>query len=123
VARILICEDDALTALDLEEMLREAGHDVVAVIARVSEGYAHVVGVDVALLDMELADGSSVELARALARSGVGIVFVSGNRDEDLPDDIPGPFQEKPFTPSALLAAIARLVTEREAGRPDGTPS
>ena len=113
MARILIGEDDALTALDLEDILREAGHDIVAVIARVSEGHRHVGAVDIAVLDVELADGQCFELARSLIDAGAGIVFVSGNRDEDLPQDLPALFQEKPFQPAALLATIDTLILQR----------
>jgi len=80
--QVLVLEDDPLVRRGLSRALRVAGHDVVAV-ERCSgvRGLAH--GFDVAILDLELPDGSGVEVASELLALGAtrGVVFFSGAGD------------------------------------------
>jgi DNA-binding response OmpR family regulator len=53
---------------------------------------------DFALLDIEVTDGRTFEIARELQRNGAAFVFISGARPEALPADLGGaPFISKPF--------------------------
>jgi CheY-like chemotaxis protein len=71
--------------------------------------------IQVALLDMNLGGSCDAELAGRLeqARPGLRVLLMSGYQPEDLGD--PGlegrPFLGKPFSASALEAALQRLVT------------
>jgi len=80
--QVLVLEDDPLVRRGLSRALRVAGHAVVAV-ERCSgvRGLAH--GFDVAILDLELPDGSGVEVASELLAIGAtdGVVFFSGAGD------------------------------------------
>lgn len=69
----------------LSRALRVAGHDVVAV-ERCSGVRALEHGFDVAILDLELPDGSGVEIASELLAVGAtqGVVFFSGAYDPAL---------------------------------------
>lgn len=80
--RILLVEDEVLVAMALEEALEAAGHEVMGPAATLAEAVALCEEVlpELALLDINLRDGSSgVELAGILReRWGILSVFVSG---------------------------------------------
>jgi DNA-binding response OmpR family regulator len=79
--KILIAEDNALVALDLEQQVTDAGHIVVGIADTASKaiGLAADLGADLALMDISLADGSSgVEAAVVLKeRFGIPSIFVT----------------------------------------------
>lgn len=80
--RVLIVEDDPLIAMLLVDSLADAGHEVVGPAATMAEALA-LCGAstpDLALLDIDLRDGSSgLDVARALLdRWGVRSIFASG---------------------------------------------
>jgi len=79
--RVLIVEDEALIALELERIVAEVGHTAVGPVTTVEQALAHAPRVDVALVDLGLADGmSGAALARRLTdRFGVSVVFVTGS--------------------------------------------
>ncbi len=79
--RVLIVEDEALIAIELERIVTEAGHKAVGPVATVEQALAHAPRVDVALVDLGLADGmSGGALARRLTdRYGISVVFVTGS--------------------------------------------
>src|SRR3954454_10127358 len=79
--RILVVEDEALIAMDLERIVRCAGCAVLGPVGRAEEALrlAPEERPDAAILDIELADGDSFAVADALARPrgplGVGTGF------------------------------------------------
>ena len=79
--KILIAEDNALVALDLEQQITDAGHIVVGIADTASKAIGLAVnhGADLALMDISLADGSSgVEAAVVLKeRFGIPSIFVT----------------------------------------------
>ena len=112
--RIVIVEDDALIAMDVESFVEDAGHVVVAT-ATTASGAITAVDThrpDVVLMDLRLADGSSGgDAAREiLARFGIRSIFLSGNLDPDtrkaLGDLEPIALISKPFRPKDLTAAL-----------------
>lgn len=86
--RVMIVEDEMLLAMDLEDMLIDAGHVVVGQASDMLQAIAlaeRVDGaVDVAIMDVNLARGTNgVDTAAALRnRWNVPSLFVSGNLDE-----------------------------------------
>ncbi|KAA0679501.1 response regulator [Roseomonas genomospecies 6] len=104
--RILIVEDNALVAFDLEQQLLHAGHDVVGIAATASdaEAIAAAEGADVALMDVALADGSSgVDAAASLKRvHNIPSVFITAT----LPDT--------PEVRATGLGVLAKPFSERE---------
>ena len=86
--RVMIVEDEMLLALDLEDMLLEAGHEVVGQASDMTQAIAVAERVDgrfdVAIMDVNLARGNNgVEVAAVLRqRWNVPCLFVSGNLDE-----------------------------------------
>ena len=97
--RVLIVEDEPLVAMDLESIvLGVIAADVVVVASVSGARQAMAAPLDFALLDIEVTDGRTFEIARELQRNGAAFVFISGARPEALPPDLRGaPFISKPF--------------------------
>jgi DNA-binding response OmpR family regulator len=84
--RVLICEDDALLASELEIIAGEAGCDVIGIAATADEALRSAEGSqpDIAIVDLHLGDGrSGPELAAALADRRIRIMVVSGDTSVD----------------------------------------
>src|SRR4051794_8346175 len=105
--RILVVEDEALIAMDLERIVRRAGCEVLGPVGRAEEArrLAAEGRPDAAILDIELADGDSFAVADALARRRVPFVFVTGSAPAALPERFRGrPLIRKPYDAAKLAA-------------------
>lgn len=117
---ILIVEDEALIAANIEEVLTESGFRVAGVAASIPEALSiaaekrpHLALVDIRLSGSE--DG--IELACLLReRFGVPSIFLSGLLDGDTAMRAerakPLGFLHKPFRPSRVFNAIDRALSE-----------
>jgi DNA-binding response OmpR family regulator len=80
--RILVVEDEALVAMDLEDILSHLGHDVVATAGSAEQAIAILDDMDQppdkAIVDANLGGHSARPVIDALRRLGVGIVMASG---------------------------------------------
>lgn len=77
--RILLCEDEFLVALDLEEDIREAGAEIFAS-ARSQKDALKMIEheqPDAALVDLELSDGSCIKLVETLAERDIPFAIIS----------------------------------------------
>jgi len=82
VKRILVVEDEPLTAFDNENMLGDAGYEVVATVDDLHEALAVLERekVDLILSDLRLRkDQTGIELARAAKARGVPTLFATGH--------------------------------------------
>lgn len=116
--RVLVVEDEPLVAMDIQASLEAAGCSVVGPVATVAAALALVAGgpVDVAVLDANLGGSRVDALADALAAAGVPFAFATGYGREALPAAHgTAPVLTKPFAPAQLVAAVAGLVTPRNA--------
>ena len=106
--RVLILEDDPLIALDLQAIVEGDGHEVVAVCDSLAEGRMKLSdGFDFALLDIDLCDGKSFELASALSERRIPFAFVSASRRSDVPSHLRGAvFIAKPYAEAAIRRSI-----------------
>jgi len=88
--RILIVEDDAIIAMDLQFIAEDAGWQVIGPAGTLDKGMdlAEREDIDFALLDMNLRNTTSFPIAQALARKNVPAVFLSGSNGDNRPDDI-----------------------------------
>jgi CheY-like chemotaxis protein len=110
--RVLIVEDEALLAMDLEAIVEDGGHQVVGEacsLAEVEEMSASLAP-DLAFVDIQLARGSSGLDVCALIRrrwANTVIVFVTAN-PKKIPDDFAGAHGviPKPFTRTGLVSAL-----------------
>ena len=121
MVKILIVEDDLMIADCLEEILHDAGYEVCGIASEVEK--AIEIGEeqpDLAIIDLRLANGRfGTEVGAALgAREKVGILYVSGNTDHPALSHVPLEGRiPKPYSPTAVLAALSALQRRREATR------
>jgi DNA-directed RNA polymerase specialized sigma24 family protein len=123
---VLIIEDEALIAMDLERLVEDLGHRVIGVARThskaVSIAKAHAPGL--ILADIHLADNSSgLDAVNELLRSfEVPVIFITAYPERFLTGERPEPafLIAKPFQPSAVSAVISQaLFFERNARRSD----
>lgn len=112
---ILVVEDHAIVAMELEAIIEEAGHvaagwamnfqeanDIVAALPRLP---------DLAFVDVNLGEGpSGVDVAEKLRQQDVEVVFMTANAKR-LGADMHGAIgiMAKPYSSSAVLAALNYL--------------
>lgn len=109
-ADVLIVEDEFLVALQLEDILTDAGHRVVGIAPDQAAVGKLAKPPQVALVDLNLRDGpSGPTIARQLAeRYGTVIVYVTANPAQiGTPAPTAIGVVQKPFSQSAILAAVA----------------
>ena len=124
---VLIVEDEALLALDLEMIVDEAGHEVFAHAMSVGDVRALEgrPGPKLAFVDLHLADGESGTSACQWIRRQwpeTIVIFVTANPDE-LPEDFCGGHGviPKPFSQAGVAAALRYLedaIADRNAPGP-----
>ena len=107
--RVLLAEDEALIAFELQIIMRQAGCQVIGPVGTLAEGLALVetAALDAAVLDVKLWDGDVFPLADRLAERGIPFVLMSGYCAAELPER----FRERPLypKPSAADGLIAAL--------------
>jgi two-component system, response regulator PdtaR len=106
----LIVEDEALIGMVLADAVEDAGHHVLGPIDKgsaVLDALARL-NPDMAILDTQLRDGPSHEVALELRRRGVPFVVYSGHQrpKDPHPAYADAPWIEKPATPTDVLAAF-----------------
>lgn len=112
---VLIVEDEALVAMDLEFMLEEAGHipighadDLASALAAVDKRRP-----DLALVDIQLALGESgLRVAKALHERDIPVLYATGN----CPGDKGKPFAigclHKPIVEHSLRATLKAVAAK-----------
>lgn len=111
--RILVVEDDFYLADDAARALRAAGARVVGPTPRSTLALDLVArdGIDAAVVDINLGEGLSFELADALKRHGVPFVFVTGYDEVLIPPRLAHvAMVQKPAEMKALVRAVADLL-------------
>ena len=111
--RILIVEDEPMMALDLQDLLVDAGFEVVGVAGRLDKALALIESkdFDVAVLDANLAGVSASPAGAALVTRGLPFVVLSGCSLAQQQDAFPsGHFLQKPCRPARLIDALNHLV-------------
>ena len=108
VKRILVVEDEPLTAFDNENMLGDAGYEVVATVDDVDEALKVLESeiVDLVLSDLKLRnDQSGIELAHAAKAKGIPTLFATGHSYPGVSEIAVGCVM-KPYTERQLCKAI-----------------
>jgi CheY-like chemotaxis protein len=112
--RVLVVEDEMMIAMLVEDMLTDLGCAVV--------GPAHAldtaldlarteIGLDVALLDVNLGGQAVFPVADALRAKGVPAIFSTGYGDAGLRDiDRGAPVLQKPFRAGDLARALSEAL-------------
>ena len=116
---VLVVEDDAFIALDLEDVLSEAGFVVNGPVGTVADALALVekaargdVPIHVALLDYNLGEETSIPVAHKLEELGIPFLFLSGQVSSVMlgktkTDPL---VLSKPFVPAHLVKTVGGLV-------------
>ncbi len=109
---VLVVEDQALLALELQYLIEDAGHCVVGCASRFAEAAAIVDGSleppDLAFVDIHLADGvTGTAIAAHLQAHGVAVVYMTANVKR-IPPDFAGAVgvMAKPYSSTSVLAAL-----------------
>ena len=109
--RVLIVEDEPLIAFDTEHFLSDEGFDIHATVDLVAAAIAALDGgdpIDLVLVDVQLADGSGIEVAEAAHARGVAALFVTGNCPGEAKHVAAGCLA-KPYAQRDLLIAIRAI--------------
>jgi DNA-binding response OmpR family regulator len=106
--RVLILEDDPLIALDLQMIVESEGHEVVGVYDSLAQACDRLKeDVDFALLDIDVVDGKSFDLATALCNRRIPFVFVSAASRGELPIHLrQAHFIPKPYQEAAIIRSL-----------------
>jgi DNA-binding response OmpR family regulator len=111
---VLIVEDEALIALELESTLKDAGYEVVGPAASVSAALVCLGGRHAlagAVLDVNLGEENVFSVADALSALHVPFLFLTGHSDAVLPTrHEKRPVIRKPYSGTSLLATLATTI-------------
>ncbi|MBV1825148.1 response regulator, partial [Komagataeibacter oboediens] len=114
-ADILLVEDQFLIAMEAEWAIEESNLGQVRTVASVYEALTAIRTrlPDVAILDVNLGDESSIEIAHMLRARGVPFIFATGYADRTMipPDLRDIPVERKPYSATALAERIRQLVS------------
>ena len=124
VKRILVIEDEPLTAFDNEVMIQDAGYDVVATHDDFHEAVAALnrEKIDLILSDVRLrGKKTGIQLAEEAKRRGVPLLFVTGHPPDNAHELAIGCLR-KPYTERQLRKALA-AVDQHLAGKQPKVPS
>jgi DNA-binding LytR/AlgR family response regulator len=112
----LICEDEFFVALDLELLVhKQAPSAQVVVCSSVAQARAAAQEpFSLALLDIDVVDGKTFEVAEALRQQGTPVVFVSGSKIGEVPATLADvPFLPKPYATPIVEQTISAALTQR----------
>ena len=110
--RVLIVEDQALVAMEIEVMITLAGHEAIARADDLQSALTAIEGErpDLALVDIQLAQGcSGLDVAAALQERHVPVVFATGNCPTDRGRDVALGCLHKPITDVTLAAGLSAI--------------
>ena len=111
VNRILIVEDEPLTAFDNENLIGDAGYEVVATVDRFADAIETLdkEQVDLILSDVRLTgERTGIDLAREARRRGIPVLFVTGAAPDESSELAIGVLM-KPYTHRTLRSALAAV--------------
>lgn len=112
--RILIVEDSLLITLALKDVCDSLGWAVVGPAVTLTDGlrFARDEAIDAALLDVEIGESQSFEIADVLQRRGIPFAFTTGHSSERvLPAQFSdAPILRKPFRMASVEQVINRLL-------------
>lgn len=113
-ARLVVAEDEYFVGVTIEQALREAGHEVLAVVATGEEAVRESLRLrpDLVLLDIRLAGRmNGIEAALELRAQGLTCLFASAHSDASTraagDRAEPAGWLTKPFSDGELLSSVA----------------
>jgi CheY-like chemotaxis protein len=126
-AKVLVAEDNALIALEIEVDLQEQGCIVLGPTATIAATLASLSHdrPDVALLDLQLLDGLATPIAATLAAAGVPFALMTGDMLDALEEaSLAGvPRITKPWSAGAIEQMVEQLLASSSAGLSQTLPA
>jgi len=125
VNRILIVEDEPLTAFDTENLLGDEGYEVVATLDRFADAVATLDSeqIDLILCDVRLTgERTGIDLAMVAKARRIPVLFVTGAAPDNASELVIGCLM-KPYSPRTLksaLAAVDRYLSGEKIRPPNG---
>jgi CheY-like chemotaxis protein len=116
-ATVLVVEDEALIAMDLQALLEEAGYRVLGPANSTAAAMALLAGhdPDIALLDVNLGRSDVFGVANELAARKTKLIFLTGHTAHKLPPDHQHrPLVAKPYLPHVLLQAVQLALSQQD---------
>ncbi|MBA3941898.1 MAG: response regulator [Sphingopyxis sp.] len=113
IRRLLVIEDDPLTAFDNEHTLKHGGYDIVATVDSGEAAVPYIASehIDAIVLDLGLAGNmTGREVARLARDRGIAVLLVTGQCPPDA-EEIAMACLGKPHGASALISALKALET------------
>jgi CheY-like chemotaxis protein len=111
--RVLLVEDNYIIALDLAELVREAGAEPVGPVATVRDALAALEAerVEAAILDINLGEENALGLAPVLRGRAIPFAFATGYSPDDVlpPEQADAPVLAKPYSAAEVRAILDRL--------------
>lgn len=120
--RVLIVEDEPLLVMNIEDMLAELGHQVMAVATRIDDALqlAERSGFDLAFLDINIAGSKTFPVAAILRKRGIPFIFTTGYGTDGLIDGYRAAhLLTKPFDVRDLDSMIAKALSADGVPRPE----
>lgn len=118
--KILIVEDEALTAMSMQGVLEDHGHEVVAIAddkaSAVNAALAYKP--DLAFVDIQLAGGDSgISVAETLSQQGIAVLFSTGNCPGEAGSNLALGCLHKPVSDDLIIsgAAIVEAIAKNAA--------
>jgi DNA-binding response OmpR family regulator len=114
--RVLILEDEPMISMYLEEIVEETVPAIVTIKSSV-KATRQVIDepFHLALLDVDVTDGKTYEIAKTLGDRRIPFVFISGALNHHFPDELlDAPFIKKPFTEFQIKAAVLAADRRRD---------
>lgn len=114
--KILIVEDDVFIAGDMAEIVEETLGAMPILASSCDEALAKIDSHTVlALLDVDVTDGPTYDVARQLKNLGIPFMFISGNPPEKLPEDLRDcPYLSKPALPFEIISYAKTLTANSQ---------
>jgi DNA-binding LytR/AlgR family response regulator len=116
--RVLIVEDEVLIALDLESIVADAVDAEVLVSRSVARAKNLIErSIDLALLDVDVTNGKTFEVAMLLKLRHVPFVFLTASSQEHIAEELrDAPYIAKPVDAKKLVEYIRKVIPNT----PDG---
>ena len=116
--RLLVVEDDAILLMELEEILQEAGAEIVGRCRTVADALVSVEkdSISAAVLDVRIGDVTIAPVARQLGQRGTPFFFYTGQvvSDPALEEWRGCKFVAKPAQAHTIVAAVIDLLHRRQ---------
>jgi DNA-binding response OmpR family regulator len=109
---VLVIEDEFYLAMDIKQDIERAGGIVLGPVPDTATTLAMISrdAPDCAIVDINLGEGASFEVAEELKRRNIPFLFLTGYDAASIPPQMADVERfEKPATPGPIIAAITRL--------------